>query len=312
MSVVSPATFDAKKLSISELKKLDNGSMQSYINYDGRRLRIQAPRLPIPMNASDYQNNGKFKVQVSFRDRASNPKVAAYIKMLEDIDNFVVEHATKNAGKWFKKPGASREMVADYYNNSVKVAVDKEGNPKDYPPTQSLALKQRNGAYDAELYDDKKRLMEGVTPIDVLRRGAEITPIIDATGIWVSALNKFGLTWKLHQARVDVPGEGGTAHGFVGLDDEEAASSVPVVAAGGAGATAAHGGAGISAAEEHDLMSAVMPSTDGGDDDEDEDEVIPAPPVPAKKPVAPPAPAPAPTSAPAVKKPIKRPTVTKP
>ena len=308
MSVVSPATFDAKKLSISELKKLDNGSMQAYINYDGRRLRVQAPRLPIPMNASDYQGNGKFKVQVSFRDRSSNPKVAAYIKMLEDIDNFVVDHATKNAGKWFKKPGASREMVADYYTNTVKVAIDKEGNPKDYPPAQSLALKQRNGAYDAELYDDKKRLMEGVTPVDVLRRGAEITPIIDATGIWVSALSKFGLTWKLHQARVDVPGEGGTAHGFVGLDDEEAASSVPVVAAGGAGASAAHG---VSAAEEHDLMSAVMPSTDDAADAE-EDEVIPAPPVPAKKPVPAPAPAPASTTSPApavVKKPIKRPVV---
>jgi hypothetical protein len=240
------------------------------------------------MDASDYQGNKKYNVQFSFRDRA-NPKVAAYIKMLEDIDNFVIDQATKNAGKWIKMPGASREAVSLFFTKSIRSAgLDKDGNPKDYPPTQKVALKERAGAFDAELYDEKKQLIEGVTPMEVLRRGAEVTSICDATGIWIVG-NKFGISWKLHQAMINVPGSGGPVRGFLGVEED-----APVVSGG------------VSSAEEKDLMSAVMPSEDADDDEEDEEldeeEHQPAPPVPAKK-VAAPAPAPAPA---AVKKVVKK------
>lgn len=271
MSVITPSNFDSKKLTVSDIKKLDNGSSQVYINYDGKRLRVQAPRLPVPMNASDYQGNQKYKVQFSFKERNTNPKVQAYYNMLEQIDNFVVEQATKNAGKWFKMAGASKEMISLFYTPSIKVAKDKDGNPKEYPPTQSVALKQRNGAFDTELYDNKKQLMEGVTPLEALRRGAEATPIMDASSIWV-ADKKFGLQWKLVQALVNVPGEGGV-HGCLIQEDGETgitstASTAPTV----------------NAAEEKSLLDAVLPAEDEEEEDEEEDdEVIPAPPVPAKK-----------------------------
>ena len=266
MSVITPTTFDAKKLTVSDIKKLDNGSSQVYINYDGKRLRVQAPRMPVPMSASDYQGNQKYKVMFSFKERQTNPKVAAYYNMLEQIDNFVVEQATKNAGKWFKLAGASKEMISLFYTPSIKVAKDKDGNPKEYPPTQSVALKQRNGAFDCELYDNQKHLMEGVTPLEALRRGAEATPIMDASSVWV-ADKKFGLSWKLVQARVDVAGEGGVNGCLIQEDGDDSAL--------------------VSATEEKSLMDAVLPSAEKEDDEEEdedeEDEVIPAPPVPAKK-----------------------------
>jgi hypothetical protein len=266
MSVITVSNFDAKKLSVSEIKKLDNGASQVYINYDGKRVRIQAPRMPIPYDSGDYQGNQKYKVQFSFRDRNSNAKVQAYYNMLEAIDNFVIDQGVKNAGKWFKMPGASREMISLFFSPSLKFSKDKEGNVKDYPPTQSVALKQRNGAFDAEIYDSDKQLMEGVTPVEVLRRGAEVTPVSDATGIWVSD-KKFGITWKLHQAVVNVPGEGG-ASGCLIVDEEEGVVvSKPKAAAA------------VSAAEEEDLMAAVMPSKASESEDE---EVIQAPPVPKK------------------------------
>lgn len=314
MSVITVSTFDAKNLTVSEAKKLDNGSSQAYVNYKGGRVRVQAPRMPVPYDCGDYQGNEKYKVQLSFRDRATSPAVAAYQKMVEDIDNFIIDQATKNAGKWFKMAGASREMIALFYTPSLKIAKDKDGNPKDYPPTQSVALKQRGGVFDAELYDDKNRLMEGMTPLDVLRRGSEVTAILDLTGVWI-ADKKFGATWKLHQVRVDVPGEGsGAARGFLGADAGATAASIPVVtsAAGGAGAAS-----GVSAAEEADLLAAVLPSAGGAgaaaaaeeeDDEEDvaEDEVVKPVPVPAKKPVAAAAAAPAPAAAPVVKKVVKK------
>jgi hypothetical protein len=208
----------------------------------------------------------------------SNPKMNAYFKVLEAIDNFIVDQATKNAGKWFKMSGASREVISTIYTPSVKYAIDSAtGDRKDLPPTHSVALKTPKGAFDAELYDHKNQAIEGLTPVEVLRRNAEVTPIVDATGIWI-ADKKFGLSWKLHQARVDVAGEGGSSRGFLGV--EEDSSTVPAVVGGA--------GAGVSADDEEDLMAAVMPSSAPvpDEDEEEEDEVIPAPPVPVKKPVA--------------------------
>ena len=303
MSVITPATFDAKKLTVSDIKKLDNGSSQVYINYDGKRLRVQAPRMSVPYDSGDYQDNKKYKVQFSFKGKDSNPKLAAYYTMLEAIDDFIVEVATKNAGKWFKMPGASKEMIKLFYSPSLKFSKDKDGNLKDYPPTQAVTLKMRNGAFDAELYDTKNQSIEGLTPVEILRRGAEVTPISDATGIWV-ADKKFGLAWKLHQARIDVPGEGSASRGFMGVDED---TGVPLVASAGAG---------VSAEDEDDLMAAVLPGKpkavaaavvvaaeeDDEEEEDDEDEVIPAPPVPAKKAVA----APVAVAAAPVKKVIKK------
>jgi hypothetical protein len=301
MSVITASKFDAKKLTVSEPKKLDNGSSQVYINYNGGKLRVQAPVMTVPYDSGDYQGNEKYKAQFSFKGRDSNPKIAAYYNMLEAIDNFVIDAATRNAGKWFKMPGATREMIALFYSPSIRYSKDKDGNIKtEYPPTQSVALKKRNGAFDAEIYDDKNVRIEGLTPVECLRRNAEVLPICDATGIWI-ADKKFGLTWKLHQAQIKVPGDGSAAGGFLAVDEDDGL----VTAAGGAGA-----GAGVSAADEADLMAAVLPAAPRGgaaivaDDEDEEDEEsdheIAAPPVPAaKKPVAAPAPAPAP--APAVK-----------
>lgn len=262
MATITPASFDAKKLSFSEIRKLDNGSQQVYLNYDNKRLRVQAPCMPVPMDASDYQNNKKYKVNISFRDQASNPKVAAYYKMLEEIDAFVVDHATKNARTWFKMPSASHETVSAFFTKSAKVSKDKEGNPKTYPPTQGLALKQRNGAFDSEIYDNRNQLMEGVTPLEVFRRGCEISTINEVTGIWIIG-TKFGLTWKLYQARVDHPSEGAGARGFLGAEGEDEDTPVVARAAGGAGS--------ISATEESELFAAVMPAEDGGDDEDGDD-----------------------------------------
>jgi len=272
MSNITVSNFDSKKLTTSELKKLASGAYNAYLNYDGRRVRIQAPRMAVPYDAGDYKGNQKYKVQFSFRGRESNPKVQAFYKMIEDLDNYVIDVAHKNAGKWFGTPGVSREMIAMLYTRSIKFSKDKEtGALKDYPPTFAAALKQKNDAFDAELYDDKKCLIEGVSPLDVLRRGAEVTPILDCTGIW-KADKSFGLSWKLHQARIDVSAEG-AARGCVIEDDDEVTG----------------GGDSIDA----DVRAAVMPSEDNADEEEEseesdveEHEVVQAPPKPAPKPVA--------------------------
>lgn len=274
MSVIQPTSFNASLLTISEAKKLDNGSSQAYLNYNGKKLRIQAPRMPVPMDAGDYQGNQKYKVQLSFRDKDCNPKVAAYFDMLEKIDEFLVSQAMANSGKWFKKPGMSREVATEKFTPSIKFAKDKEGNLKPYPPAQGIALKKNytTGAFDAELYDKNKEIIENATPVDVLKRGCEITPIVEATGVWITDKG-FGVTWKLFQARVDIAAEGAQRGCAIQDDDDTPVVVKPKVAAK----------AFVAEDEEEDLMAAVKPTAVPAAEDVDEDEVHEAPAVPVAK-----------------------------
>ncbi len=293
MSVIQPASFNPALLTISEAKKLDNGSSQAYLNYNGKKLRVQAPpKMPVPMDAGDYQGNQKYKVQLSFRDKDTNPKVAAYYDMLEKIDEFVINSAQANSGKWFKKPNMARDIVVDKFTPSIKFAKDKEGNIKPYPPTQGVALKKNmsTGAFDAELYDRNKEPIEDATPVDVLKRGSEITAILDCTGVWITEKG-FGLTWKLYQARVDVAAEG-MQRGCAIQDDEEDSAPVvatktvapKVVAKPAAPAAPVAPSTDIGDEDEADLMAAVKPTAAApAAPDVDEDEVHEAPPVPAPK-----------------------------
>ena len=268
MSIVTPSTFDITKLSISEIKKLEKAPTSIvYLNYNGGKLRIQTPQMPIPYDAGDFNGNKKYKVNLSFRDRAQAKKVAAYYELLETIDNFVLAHAAEkeNAKKWFKLPGATREMVGAFFTPSIRVSKDKDGNPKDYPPVHSVALKTTygSGAFETTLYDEQKRRLESVTPLDVLRKGAEVTGVVDCGGVWVGD-KKFGITWKLTQARIDVPAQG-TDMGCViadedEVDDEEIAAAAPKSRAP----------APVEEAEEAE------------EDEDDEGEVVEPVPVPVK------------------------------
>ena len=257
----------------------------------------------VPYDAGDYQDNKKFKVQFSFGGREENPRLQAFYNMIEAIDNYVIDQGVKNAGEWFKKPGASREIVAEFFTPSIKFSKDKQGNVRtEYPPTFAAALKQKSGAWDLELYDGDNHLLEEVNPCDELRRGAEVIPILDVTGIWI-ADKKFGITWKLHQGRIMQRAESTGGGAFVGVEDEEdgiASHPKPKALVGGGGAVMTpSGGAGmVSEEDEEDVLSAVTAAPAPApvpapvavapleDDKNDEDNLLAILAVPAPKPAA--------------------------
>lgn len=265
---IKPSEFIISKVTVAPPRLLDNGSQAAYVNYDGGRLRIQAPTLSVPYPAGDYQGNKNYKVSLSFRGRETTPKIDRFYKTIEAIDNLVIDTVHKNAGKWLKQATASREMIALLYTPSIRFSKDKEGNLKDLPPTLQVALKQTNGAFNTVFYEKDGSEIEGASPLTLLKKNAEVYASVEATGIWI-ADKKFGLTWRLVGARIDAYGEGsGASRSLLAADSDDEG-------------TTAVGGAGVSSAEESSLMAAVLPSEEAEDDDEGE--VLPAPPVPAKK-----------------------------
>ena len=230
---ITAAKFSLSNLTVDPVKKgLDNSPAAIvYISYNGGKLRVQAPRMPVPFDSGDYQGNGKFKLNLDFRNRATNPKVAAYYDMLRAIDDFVIDAGVKNSKNWLGLEKVSRETVSALYTKSLRVSKDKEG--KDRSPVQSVAIKKnyKTQVFDVGLYDEQDRKIEGVTPMEVLRRGAEVTCVLDATSIWVAG-GKFGISWKLVQARLEQAAEAATsAPAFVDDDDEDEATPAPATAA---------------------------------------------------------------------------------
>lgn len=289
-AVVSPAAFSSAKITFSPVKTLDSGGKQAYLNYDGRPLVMQIGPLETPFGLSVFDKTSppKYSVDLKLRgydDPVNNSKTATIYNALHALDEFMLDQGVKNAKQWFKGD-KSREVLSELYTPVVKFAKDAEGNLKPYPPTIKISLRQRDGKFETQIYDDKKRPLTDVPLEDVLVKGSIITTLIQCTGVWFAG-GKFGLSWKAIQIRADkVPD---SIRGFAFLDDGDAAESTPAPARPAAAPARAAAGAPAPAASN--AFAALH------DDDEVDDEEALAPPPAAKpttaKAVAPPAEPPA-------------------
>ena len=307
-AVVSPASFNVSKVSFSPVKSLESGGKQAYLNYDGRPLVMQISSLETPFGLSVFDKTSppKYSVDLKLRgydDAATNPKVATIYNALNGLDEFMLDQGVKNAKQWFKGD-KSREVLSELYTRTVKFSKDAEGNVKPYPPTLKIQLKQRDGKFETQVYDDQKRPLNDVPLGDILVKGAVLTTLIQCTGVWFAG-GKFGLSWKAIQIRADkVPD---SIRGFAFLDEGDEPVSRPAAAASRAApAPAAKAAAPANAfaalhddEEEIDDEEALAPPPKAVapaakavavaapppiEDDEDDDAEDAAPiPVPAKK-----------------------------
>lgn len=270
-AVTSPASFNVGKVTFSQVKVLESGGKQAYLNYDGRPLVMQVGPLETPFGLSVFDKQGppKYSVDLKLRgydDAANNPKVATIYNALHALDEFMLDQGVKNAKAWFKGD-KSRDVLSELYTPIVKFPKDAEGNLKPYPPTIKVQLRQRDGKFETQVYDDKKRPLTDIPLEDVLVKGAQLTTLMQCTGVWFAG-GKYGLSWKALQIRADKVPE--SIRGFAFLDDDgnAAAPEAPAPRAQPAPAKAAPAN---SFAALHD------------DDDEvdDEEALAPAPAAPA-------------------------------
>ena len=223
-AVVSPSSFDVSNVSISAPKLLPSGAKQAYLNYDGRKLTMQVGSLPVPYGMSVYDKAGpvKYSVDMSLRGYdGENPKAKSVFEAFSKLDEYMIQQGVDNSKAWFKQQ-LSKDVVKAFYTPSLRFSKDAEGNPKPYPPTVKVALKQREGKFDTRVYDDKKRELTELPMEDILVKGANITVLIECTGVWFAG-SKYGISWKAVQIRVDsLPDR---IRGFAFLEDGESASA---------------------------------------------------------------------------------------
>jgi hypothetical protein len=236
-NVVLATNFNTQKCSFSQLKVLDSGGKQAYINYDGGMFVFQTPncRLPYGMSSFDKAGPVKYSVDLSLQGYDEpNSKMCQFYEALSKLDEYMIDQGVKNSRQWFKAD-LNRDVIKAFYTPMVRIPLDKEGNRKPYPPTIKTSLKQKRDSqeFDIQCYDDKKQLYRGIPVEELLVKSTQATCLIQCTGVWFAG-SKFGLSWKLSQALITSLPQ--SARGFTFVDDGEVAapvsrrSAAPVVA----------------------------------------------------------------------------------
>jgi hypothetical protein len=203
-NVVLSSNFNTQKLSFSQLKVLDSGGKQAYVNYDGGMFIFQTPscNLPYGMSAFDKAGPVKYNVDLSLRGYDEDGKMKQFYESLQKLDDYMIDQGVKNSKQWFKSD-LSRDVIKAFYTPVIRIPIDKDGNRKPYPPTIKLSLKQKRDSqdFDVQCYDEKKSLFKGIPLEELLVKGAQATCLIQCTGVWFAG-SKFGLSWKLVQALI--------------------------------------------------------------------------------------------------------------
>ena len=255
-SVLTPENFNAANLSVSPIKVNEKtGAKSAYVNYGSGKIMIQTAiemRSPYGLNVykeGEKANNPDYSIDVSFDGYDIPGPVQDYYNMISAFDDFIKEEGYKNRKTWFK--GDLNRIVTDaFYNPTIKVARDKEGNLKPYAPTQKLklnigsALERRT-----KLYDESGKLLN--EPIDkLLIKG--VTAIIECGGIWFAG-SKFGVTWRATQIIVHKVPESVGDFAFVGF------KKAPALAGAG-GPAPAPAVQHVNDEDEDEMLSAAQPS----------------------------------------------------
>jgi hypothetical protein len=167
----------------------------------------------------------------------------------------------------------------------LKYPKDKATGEYDHTkkPTLRLKLPQWEGVWKTEIYDEEGNKLfpssdNDLTPLDYLKKGANIMCLIQFAGIWFIN-GKFSASWKLIQAVVQKPRATLNGQCFLKLKPQEKEKLKTQVV--------------VEYEVDQNIASSLVDDSETEDEDEEVDEepaVVVVPP-PAPVPVPPPAPA---------------------
>ena len=203
MSVL-PSQFDASKIAFGEIKSLQSGAKAVNMTYNGAPLILQLSNMDLPygLNADDKFGPVKYSVNLSLNGYDSKPKTKEIFDVLQAVDNRVTKECVDK--NWLRKPGMTQEILNQMklYKPTVKFSEDPNtGARKPYPPTVKVALRQRNGKFEAQFYGADKKEIRDVPIEDLIVKRMTVSALVECTGVWVSSVG-CGLTWKMSQMKI--------------------------------------------------------------------------------------------------------------
>ena len=220
--------IDVSALEFSDLRPYGKGQI-SYVNYKSSSLVIQTPIMKCPYGLSKFDADGdrvKYSLDLSFGGDSKN--ITDLKKLLEDVDDRVLNESTKKSLQWFKKKNQSRDVSQALFTTSVKIATEN-GEPTDkYPPTFKTKVANYEGKFKCLCFDDNKVSIDNSDLVNLVGKGQSVRALVKLSGIWFAG-GKFGIIWELKQLKF-TPQTQLADYAFIDESDNDDNTDVPPVA----------------------------------------------------------------------------------
>lgn len=207
--VIKAANFESKNVQFADNVRTNKYNGKAvYVNYSGKPLRVQMPKMSLPFGVSKYVNPDKpeeirYSLDLSFAD--IDRKIIDEFKKIEES---VIDYAEKNSKELFKKQ-KSRELLQDVYKSFIKHDQDEDGNPSEkYAPRLKVKIYTEGKSFKVDAYDSEK--IDGRYPKILLDednieehigKGSKCEVILQSSGLWAVGQN-FGVSWVLSQIKI--------------------------------------------------------------------------------------------------------------
>jgi hypothetical protein len=241
-AIVPQSTLDFNQVSFGDVRLNKAGGKSIPIKYSGQNLQIRLEKATYPMgvNIRENENGTTYNMSLSLRgcDAYAKERAGAdagstgkLYNFLLDLQEGVLQHATKNAKKIFGKD-RSLEVLRDTMKSFISPSVEKvngEWVPTGkYPPSLKMKVPVYSGDVAMDVTDHLGKRVE--VDVDNL---ATVFPkrceasIVVSPSIYVTGTG-FGVTWRITYAKVSPPQRVTAADVFKDeIEQESTAAAAP-------------------------------------------------------------------------------------
>ena len=109
--IVKSDKFSCSNVEYSDPKKLQHGGQAIYLNYDGKPLILQTPKMSMPWGMGKFDGDiPKYSVDLSFKGMDNSESLQSFYSALNQLDEKLVEDGVSNSMQWFKKKKQTKKL----------------------------------------------------------------------------------------------------------------------------------------------------------------------------------------------------------
>jgi hypothetical protein len=168
------------------------GCRKCTVNYKGRPLTLQTPRLRLPFiyRVEDTSISGAIV--------ASTQHAVAFQDLIKRIDEHIIMKACENSASWLGKAGIGVDVARQLYKGPYKVH-------EKYDPTFKMKFLQEEGSGvgNFTVWDDTHACVE-MSLEKCFQQHGHLNAIVECTGVWIAGGN-YGCNWRIRHLKVQPP-----------------------------------------------------------------------------------------------------------
>ena len=273
MSITKAKNFNSSDVTYKKPTTNKRGGKSVQLQLNGEPLVLQIPlMLTWGVNERVDEDSGRVSYDMALQFQPEkHSSISKFLTAMKELEQKVKDDAITHSKEWFGKTTMSKEVVDVLMYPILKYPKKKDdsGEPDhDRDPTLKLKIPYWDKKFNIELYDMESNCIyqtvkegengpQGIkNPVDLVPKASHVSGLIGCTGLWFAG-GKWGVTWKLIQAKVRPPQRligSGKCNMAEDSDDEEMQEQLN------------------NETKEEDEVVAPTPAFE--DDDEDEDAVV--------------------------------------